>query len=92
MTKQIRQLETYFQQQARGQEITITSANEFRISQSDKQYNATIDYLKQMTSKVADTDFWNMCLGFCYFLNADYASAKTALDKVSAQTLSLIHI
>lgn len=88
MTKQIRQLETYFQQQARGQEITITSANEFRISQSDKQYNATIDYLKQMTSKVADTDFWNMCLGFCYFLNADYASAKTALDKVSAQTKS----
>lgn len=88
IAKQISQLESYYQDQVWSQVLSIEQDNGFRLTGNDKIYNATIEYLSQMPSQAKDADFWNMCLGYVYFLNSDYDKAKLALDKVSAKTKS----
>ena len=88
IAKHIRQLESYYQDQVWSQTLFIESGNEFRLTGNDKIYSATIEYLEQIASRAKEADFWNMTLGYVYFLNSDYDKAKYALDKVSAKTKS----
>lgn len=86
IAKQISQLEIHYHEEVTAQHIKIVADNGFRLTSNDEFYNSTIEYLQQMTTIATDTDFWNMALGYAYFLNSDYDLAIAALDKVSAKT------
>jgi hypothetical protein len=59
------------------------------LANNDDFFSQTLDFSLKMTKnkQVKEKDFWNLTTAYLYFLNKDFAAAKTYLAKVNEKNI-----